>query len=197
MSIFLIDYENVNERGFKGILNCQKEDLIYIFYTKNGSTLSFDSHKLLEEAKPKIDYFNAENGSKNALDFQLSSFLGYLITNHPNEQFYIISKDKGYEVLIRFWSSFKGLKVKIGLLPNLVIKNTPKIVKEVILSPKEKLLKSKYKENTEEVLTIIDKYNTKLEINNALCKAFESKIGGEIYNVVKPFLKDKIGDVKK
>lgn len=197
MSIFLIDYENVNESGFKGILNCQKEDLIYIFYTKNGSTLSFDSHKLLEEAKPKIEYFNAENGSKNALDFQLSSFLGYLITSHSNEQFYIISKDKGYEVLVKFWSSYKGLKVKIGLLPNLVIKNTTKIVKEVILSPKEQLLKSKYKENTEEILSIINSNNTKLEINNALCKAFESKIGGEIYNVIKPFLKDKIGDVKK
>ena len=197
MSIFLIDYENVNESGFKGILNCQKDDLIYIFYTKNGSTLSFDSHKLLEEAKPKIEYFNAENGSKNALDFQLSSFLGYLITSHPNEQFYIISKDKGYEVLIKFWSSFKGLKVKIGLLPNLVIKNSPKIVKEIILSPKEQLLKSKYKENTEEILSIIDSNKTKQEINNALCKKFGNSEVKVINKIIKPLLKDNTGDVKK
>lgn len=197
MSIFLIDYENVNESGFKGILNCNKDDLIFIFYTKNGSTLSFDSHKLLEEAKPKIEYFNAENGSKNALDFQLSSYLGYLIPNYSNEQFYIVSKDKGYEVLIRFWSSYKGLKVKIALLPNLVTKVNQKPVKEIILSPKEQLLKSKFKENADEILSIIDSSKTKLEVNNALCKAYESKKGGEIYNEIKPLLKDKVGDVKK
>lgn len=197
MSIFLIDYENVNESGFKGILNCQKDDLIFIFYTKNGDTLSFESHKLLEEAKSKIEYFNAENGSKNALDFQLSSYLGYLIPSHLNEQFYIVSKDKGYEVLIKFWSNYKGLKVKIGLLPNLVIKNTPKTVKEIVFSPKEHLLNSKYKENTDEIIAIIDSYKTKQEINNALCKKFGNSEVKVINKIIKPLLKDKSGDVKK
>ena len=197
MSIFLIDYENVHDKGLTGIKNCVDGDLVYIFYTKGEEKLPIEMVKLLNDSKAKITYIKAENGSKNALDFQLSSYLGYLISKYPKEKFQVISGDKGYEVLIKFWSNFNGQKINIQIDTPLISKNIKKAVIKEELDVNGKLLKSKYKENTEEILAIIEKYNTKLEINNALCKAFESKIGGEIYNVIKPFLKDKIGDVKK
>jgi hypothetical protein len=197
MATFLVDYENVNESGFKGILNCSKDDMISIFYTKNGSTLSFETHRLLEESKPKITYFNVGNGSKNALDFQLASYLGSLIGKKSDTQYYIISKDKGYEVLIKFWSDYCDYKVKISLLPNLVIISNPKQTKEDPLSPKDQLLKSKYKDNTDEILEIIDKSNTKQEVNNLLCKKFESIEVKSINKIIKPLLKNITGDVKK
>jgi hypothetical protein len=197
MAIFLVDYENVNESGFKGVLSCSKDDMIFVFYTKNGSTITFETHKLLGESKPKIEYLNVENGTRNALDFQLSSYLGFLITNHSKEQFYIVSKDKGYEVLISFWSKYCDSKVKISLLPNLVTKSSLKQVKEDTLSPKEQLLKSKYRECTDEILKIIDSFNSKQEINNALCKKFGSNEVKAINIIIKPMLKNKTGDIKK
>jgi len=197
MSIFLIDYENVHDKGLAGIKNCVDGDLVYIFYTKGEEKLPIEMVKLLNDSKAKITYLKAENGSKNALDFQLSSYLGYLISKYPKEKFQVISGDKGFEVLINFWSNFNNQKVNIQIDTTLNSKNIKKVVVKEELDIKEKLLKSKYKENTEEIITIIDKYKTKLEINNALGKAFESKIGGEIYKVIKPFLNDKTGDVKK
>jgi len=197
MSIYLIDYENVHDKGLTGIKNCIEGDLVYIFYTKGEEKLPIEMVKLLNDSKAKIKYIKAENGSKNALDFQLSSYLGYLISKYPKEKFQVISGDKGYEVLIKFWSNFDNQRINIQIDTPLISKNTKKTVIKEELDVKGKLLKSKYKDNTNEILTIIDSNKSKLEINNALCKAFESKIGGEIYNVVKPFLKDKTGDVKK
>lgn len=103
MSIFLVDYENVHAEGFNGLTNCSENDSIKIFYTKGADTLTFGLHRRLSETKAKIEYHKVENGSKNALDFQLSSYLGFLISNHSEEKYYIVSKDKGFEALEQFW----------------------------------------------------------------------------------------------
>lgn len=125
------------------------------------------------------------------------SYLGYLVSKYPKEKFQVISGDKGYEVLIKFWSSLYNQKANIVIDFSLSFKNTKKTVVIGELNIKEKLLKSKFKENTDEILVIFDSNNTKLEINNALFKAFESKKSGEIYNEIKTFIKNKTGDVKK
>lgn len=103
------------------------------------------------------------------------SYLGYLVSKYPKEKFQVISGDKGYEVLIKFWSSLYNQKANIVIDFSLSFKNTKKTVVIGELNIKEKLLKSKFKENTDEILVIFDSNNTKLEINNALFKAFESK----------------------
>ena len=40
---------------------------------------------------------------KNALDFQLSTYLGYLIHEAKDSYFYIISKDNGFKHVVDFW----------------------------------------------------------------------------------------------
>lgn len=40
----------------------------------------------------------------------------------------------------------------------------------------------------------MEKYKTKMGLNNALQKKFDSKRGGEIYKALKPFIKDKKGN---
>lgn len=44
------------------------------------------------------------------------------------------------------------------------------------------------------VISYVDRYKTKMGLNNALQKKFDSKKGGEIYKVLKPFIKDKKGN---
>lgn len=45
MSIYLVDYENVNADGFRGIEKLGKNDSVYVFYTTNAGNLSFEAHK--------------------------------------------------------------------------------------------------------------------------------------------------------
>ena len=50
---------------------------------------------------------------KNALDFQLSTYLGYLISENEgkNETYYIVSEDKGLAILTGYWAE-RGENVK-------------------------------------------------------------------------------------
>ena len=103
MSIFLIDYENVRSSAFNGLEELTEDDRIIVFYTNNSDNLTFSLMQRLCSAKAKIDYLKVASGGKNSLDFQLCSYLGYLIGTHSNTRFCIISKDKGFFTMLSLW----------------------------------------------------------------------------------------------
>lgn len=96
--IFLIDTENVN---FNAIQNCSmlnEDDMIILFLTQR-SKLHFNKNKLDSlNTKAKLIKIHVQTGTKNSLDFQLVSYLGFMLGEHKEEtnNYYIVSRDKGY-----------------------------------------------------------------------------------------------------
>ncbi|MCI7768509.1 MAG: PIN domain-containing protein [Oscillospiraceae bacterium] len=118
MSVFLVDYENVTSAGLAGIERLTEADSVYIFYTPNAASLSFDAHRAIMSAKPKINYISVSAGVKNALDFQLDSFLGYLTAVSEDRSFYIVSSDNGYSAVKSFWEKTMGItNAHIQIIP--------------------------------------------------------------------------------
>lgn len=113
MAIYLVDYENTHYLG--GISGLSENDTVVVFYTQNSSSLSFDAHKEILQAQAKILYKYVDNGGKNALDFQLSTYLGCLVGEKQadRQQLYIVSKDKGFYYVSRFWEREKGIRVTV------------------------------------------------------------------------------------
>ena len=109
INIILYDYENVN--NLYGIETLDRSSTVYIFFTNACSKISFEDHDRINKSKAIIIRENVINGSPNALDFQLSSFLGYLISKNQKLNhkiyYYIVSKDKGYRPLINYWGKRK------------------------------------------------------------------------------------------
>ena len=116
MAIYMIDYENVKTGGLNGISRLTSEDRVIIFYSENANRLTFDLHRRLMECPAQIEYREVTVGGHNALDFQLVTYLGYLIAQNPMGQYLIISYDRGFEYVVNFWRK-DGLC--IGLLPYL------------------------------------------------------------------------------
>ena len=113
MAYYLVDYENVKADGMYGVDQLGKKDCVCIFYSENASTLTFGLHEKLNQTKGKIVLQKVEVGVKNALDFQLSTYLGYLISENEgkNETYYIVSEDKGLAILTGYWAE-RGENVK-------------------------------------------------------------------------------------
>ena len=113
MAIYLVDYENTHYLG--GISGLSENDTVVVFYTQNSSSLSFDAHKEILQAQAKILYKYVDNGGKNALDFQLSTYLGCLVGEKQadRQQLYIVSKDKGFYYVSKFWEREKGIRVTV------------------------------------------------------------------------------------
>ncbi len=105
MDHFLVDYENIGEAGLKGIEDLGSDTSTVIFYSEHADKISFDMHQVLCRCASRLEFRKAQTGKKNALDFQLSTYLGYLVASHPGDRFFIISKDNGYHVVMDFWES--------------------------------------------------------------------------------------------
>lgn len=113
MSFYLVDYENA--KNLSGISKLSPDDHVIIFYSKNAGTLNFDTHKEILSSKAHIEYKCVELGKNNALDFQLDSYLGYVICQNENSdcKYYIVAKDKGYSCVTAFWKKEKSLDIQI------------------------------------------------------------------------------------
>ena len=116
MAYYLIDFENVKSRGMEGVELLTEEDTVCIFYSDNADSMTFDLHWKLNETKANIIYHKVAVGTKNALDFQLATYLGYLICEqqregiHPN--YFIVTKDNGFTSLMVYWKA-QGVPVRI------------------------------------------------------------------------------------
>lgn len=131
MAVYLIDFENVHSNGISGVEKLSADDKVYIFYTENASSLSFSSHIKLLACPAEVTYYNVEAGGKNALDFQLASFLGYLIGSGSDDCYYIISGDKGYENVKKFWEK-SGLHRNISIIGAQSVKSAVNPAKQIL-----------------------------------------------------------------
>ena len=79
MTVYLVDFENVRSSGLKGVENLSDDDKVVIFYSKNADAITFDVHMLLSKSMAEIETYMILRGGRNSLDFQLSTYLGYLV----------------------------------------------------------------------------------------------------------------------
>jgi hypothetical protein len=86
-----------------GVDHLTENDEVVIFYSNNADSITFDILHKLMFCKSKLSYYKIKRGGKNALDFQLSCYLGFRIRKDPEAEFYIISKDNGYDFIVDFW----------------------------------------------------------------------------------------------
>lgn len=192
MNYYLVDFENVKKDGLDGIHKLGKEDKVCIFYSKNADSITFDQHRRITESQASIEFCKVDVGSKNALDFQLATQLGYLIANQAANMYYIVSKDKGFEILSGYWKS-RGISVT--LIADITGRSHDHETQEL----REKLqavIKEDEEVTVEEILKIVQQYKTKQGIMNALMKKYPSadnKKSSKIYKTIKPLLSDKKG----
>lgn len=190
---FLVDYENVHMTGLEGIEELSKTDTVYIFYSMNADSLSFEVMKLLSAAKAHIEYIKVNTQGRNALDFQLSSYIGYLLGRHEGARCYIVSNDKGYANVQIFWFG-QGERVK--LVPSIRDRKTAstkrsdveKVVGALDLTDDEKqkitdLVWARLKDGSPHLAHI------KVGINNDLVQRFGGEKTKTIFNVIRPLIK--------
>ncbi|MCI7321845.1 MAG: PIN domain-containing protein [Lachnospiraceae bacterium] len=190
MNYYLVDYENVKSHGLDGITSLDENDVLIIFYSENADSLTFGLHRRLNESLAKISYQKVDVGTKNALDFQLATYLGYLIRDNEGKEssYYIVTKDQGYSSLVNYW---KKRKINVSLIVDLSGRDEEKEKNDLRVQV-EKVVSDEAV--VEIVVKYIQQYKTKLGINNALAKEFkDSKKASEIYNAIKPLIADKKG----
>ena len=110
MAIYLIDYENTGVKGLHGIEKLQEDDLIVVFYGPKTGAVPFDDHVRISSAVSHVEYIKTSKTAKNYLDFQLTTYLGYLIAHTGMKEYCVVSKDGGYDSVVDFWKA-RGMSI--------------------------------------------------------------------------------------
>lgn len=110
MKFVLIDYENVT---LENIELLDKENFnIIVFVGEFQTRIRTDTVMALQRMGNRATYIKITGNGSNALDFHIAYYIGEISVNNPKASFHIISKDKGFDPLI------KHLKERISIVRN-------------------------------------------------------------------------------
>lgn len=119
-NIYFIDYENVGQSGFSGSENLTSNDEIYLFHYVGTGDVKYENLISMANTKARTQIIRLTTHAKNAMDFQIVALLGYLTGKYQNRaNYYIVSKDKGYESAIECILSTVNGGLKITTRPSI------------------------------------------------------------------------------
>ena len=95
----LIDYENVQPKTL-GVLSGHHFRVI-VFMGAKQTKVPVVLAKAMQPFGKNADYVEVAGNGKNALDFHLAFYIGELLAKEPDACFHVISKDTGFDPLIR------------------------------------------------------------------------------------------------
>jgi len=104
----LIDFENVQPKDLS-VFDAEHFKII-VFVGANQKKVPIELAKALQPFGSKAEYIQITGSGSNALDFHIAFYIGWLVKQDSSAHFYIISKDKGFDPLIRHLKA-KGIPV--------------------------------------------------------------------------------------
>ncbi len=120
----LIDFENVQPKTL-ALLNGTPFK-VFVFLGANQSKVPVEFANELQKLGSDAEYIQISGNGSNALDFHIAFTIGELSKADPNAYFHVISKDTGFDPLIRY-AKKKGILLhrskEIGDIPLLKLSN--------------------------------------------------------------------------
>jgi len=95
----LVDFENIQPKDF-GLLK-DGPFKVRVFLGPNQSKIPVALAATLQSFGANAEYVVSETAGKNALDFHIAYYIGVLSTQDPTAYFHIISKDAGFDPLLK------------------------------------------------------------------------------------------------
>ena len=105
----LIDFENVQPKNLEILLNHPFK--IFVFVGANQTKVPFDLATAMQNFGDNAKYLKISGNGKNALDFHIAFYIGQLSLQDPEGFFHIISKDTGFDPLIKHLKT-KNIRVQ-------------------------------------------------------------------------------------
>jgi hypothetical protein len=95
----LIDYENVQPDDIDTL---QHEHVrVIVFVGPHQTKIAFEKAAALQRMGANAEYVRLSGGGANALDFHIAYYLGQLTAKDPTAYFHVISKDTGFDPLVK------------------------------------------------------------------------------------------------
>lgn len=104
----LIDFENVQPKNLELLSKHPFNVLVFVGATQ--TKVPYDLAEAMQRLGKNAEYIKIAGNGKNALDFHIAFSIGELSIKDPKAHFHIISKDTGFDPLIKH---LKAKKIRI------------------------------------------------------------------------------------
>lgn len=199
---YFVDFENVNKSGLDGIENMPKNSIIYVLYSENCKNIPMEVVDKLTNSQAETKFISVAVGNKNALDFQLSTLLGYIVGKENTEKqqknhYVIVSKDTGYKAVVSFWKQRNENIMQTSSLSESIVctpigKKNNTSTGIITMEDVKKYIPVEY--CTEQLVSKVNKCKNKNQLHNEICKLItpQSK-ASKVYRQIKPLFNEKKG----
>lgn len=146
----LIDYENIQPRNLDALKDENWQ--ILVFLGSSQASLPIEKVKALQIFGSNVEYIQGDGNGPNAIDFHIAYYLGRLALESPQATFRVMSKDTGFDPLVRHLKK-KGIDcARMASVPG--APKTKKASKEAPSAHVEKFLEFLRKRSTHRPGTI-------------------------------------------
>ena len=116
---FMIDYENIRDRGLDGAEYLTKDDSVTIFFSKSCQKIGQGKLQKVFDSGCKLDICQLQNPGKNAVDFYIASRIGELYGNGYTGITAIVSNDNGFKAVREYWKKCSFHHREVILKPDI------------------------------------------------------------------------------
>jgi hypothetical protein len=120
MEYLLVDYENVAPAT---LAKFPQNQFVYLFVGAKQTRIGTDLAESILNRGGGVKLIRIDGNGKNALDFHIAFYIGQLSEKEPEASFKILSKDKGYDALVRH---LKSRKINCARIESVLKKTLPK-----------------------------------------------------------------------
>ncbi len=128
----LIDYENVQPKNIE-LLRGHSFKVI-VFVGAKQAKISFDLACAMQSLGADSEYVKIDGNGPNALDFHIAFYIGSIAAKDPDSYFHIISKDTGFDPLIKHLKTkriYAQREKDISEIPLLKISNSKSMAERI------------------------------------------------------------------
>jgi hypothetical protein len=106
--LLLVDFENVHQVD---LAHLDEHFNVIIFVGLVQKTIPIELVVSAQKLGSRVEWQRVEGNGSNALDFYIACYLGRVLEKSPTQHCIVLSKDKGFDPLLRHLSKI-GLKCK-------------------------------------------------------------------------------------
>lgn len=185
--LLLVDFENVQQIDLSRL---DETFQVTIFVGANQKAVSIDLVTNAQKLGTRVKWQKIEGNGSNALDFYIAMQLGRILEKSSKLECIVLSKDKGFDPLLRYLNKV-GLKCQrlnslLELDSKPIVSDDPNYqrVLEALSRTDKKNLPRRRKTLTQYVSAIFQKKLAQKEVDNIIDILFANKLISETHNII-------------
>ena len=179
--VLLIDYENVQGIDLSGLQGMEFK--VKIFTGSSQSKIPIELVSSAQVLGNQVEWIRIDGNGPNALDFHIAYYLGGHAAKDPRDEYFILSKDKGFDPLIKYMGKENISCRRISSVSELIsTKKTKNIYGdyEKALQNLKKIGKDRRPKNMQKlrqhIKTVLGKSRTEENINRIIAQLISSNV---------------------